>query len=158
MDAGEDWSGDQKESLRVLELAKSVAKSGGCELRIVYFLAHWRSNFSEGPATNAPTKHGHRLDEPVAKFDLGCVRCDARLEPEPAVEVLAGLCEGVDVLVMGTVWRSGPVGLLIADAAKEALVRVDCSILAVTPEGRMVPERFGGRPSSRRVALPSRAA
>lgn len=158
VDAGEDWSGDQKESLRVLELAEAVAESGASELRIVYFLAHWSSIFSGAAATSSPTRHDHRLDELLAKCDLSCVRCDVRLEPEPAVEVIAAVCKEVDVLVMGTVWRSGPVGLLIADAAKDALEGVDCSVLVATPEGLMVPERFGGRPSSRTVALPSRAA
>jgi hypothetical protein len=111
-----------------------------------------------GSATNVPTRHDHRLDELLAQCDLGCVRYDVRLEPEPAVEVIAALCEKAEVLVMGTVWRSGPAGLLIADTAEDALVRVNCSVLAVTPEGLMVPKWCRGRPSSRTVAVRPRAA
>ena len=45
------------------------------------------------------------------------------------MDVIAALCEEVDVLVIGTVWRSGPAGVLIGDTAEEALARIDCSVL-----------------------------
>ena len=142
LDAGEDWSGQQQESLRVLELAASVAESGGSELRIVYSLAHWTSNSLARWPKEALSSHRHRLDELVARCDLSRVRHDVRLEREATVEVVAALCEDVDVLVMGTVWRSGPAGVLIADVATEALARVDCSVLAVKPKGFITPIPF----------------
>ena len=142
LDAGEDWSGQQQESLRVLELAASVAESDGSELRIVYSLAHWTSNGVVRWPKDALISHRHRLDELLARCDLSRVRHDVRLEREATAEVVAALCEDVDVLVMGTVWRSGPAGVLIADVATEALARVDCSVLAVKPKGFITPIPF----------------
>jgi len=158
VDAGEDWSEQQQESLRVLRLAKSVAESDDSELRIAYCLGHWTSNYSVRWLTSALGSHHHRLDELLAKCDLSGVRHDVRLEREAAVDVIAALCAEVDVLVMGTIWRSGPAGVLIADTAEDALARVDCSVLAVKPEGFITPIRFSERPSSRSSVVTWRAS
>ena len=147
VDAGEDWSEQQQESVRVLELSASVAESDGSELQIVYCLGHWTSNNSAGWLENALGRHRHRLDELLAKCDLSRVRHDVRLERAAAVDVIAALRVDVDVLVMGTVWRSGPAGVLIGDTAQDALARVSCSVLAVKPEGFITPVRSNERPS-----------
>ena len=49
--------------------------------------------------------------------------------------------EGIDVVVMGSVGRSGIHGLLIGEKAEEILGRVDCSVLCVKPEGFVSPIR-----------------
>ena len=148
IDAGEDWSEKQQESLRVLELSASVAESDGSELRIVYCLGHWTSCNSARWLKNALGHHRYRLDELLARCDLSRVRHDVHMEGEPAVDIIAALCEEVDVLVMGTVWRSGPAGVLIGDAAEDSLARVDCSVLAVKPKGFITPVQFSERSSS----------
>ena len=53
--------------------------------------------------------------------------------------MITALSEEVDVVVMGTVWRDGPTGVLIADTAEKVLARVDCSVLAVKPRGFITP-------------------
>jgi len=158
VDAGEDWSEEQQESVRILELSASVAESDGSELRIVYCLGHWTSYNLPRFAKNALGRHRHRMDELLAKCDLSRVRHDVRLERAAAVDVIAALCEEIDVLVMGTIWRSGPAGVLIGDTAEDALARVDCSVLAVKPEGFRTPKRFSERPSSRSSVVTWRAA
>ncbi len=145
LDAHEDWSKQQQESLRVLELAASVARSDGGELRVAYCLSHWTPGYSPRRLQNTLGRHRQRLDGLLARCDLSHVRRDVRLEREAAVDVIATLCEEADVLVMGTVWRSGPAGVLITDTASDALARVDCSVLAVKPEGFITPVRFSGR-------------
>lgn len=146
VDAGEDWSEHQRESLRTIEIAASVAESDGSELRIVYCLGHWSSNSAARWPKNGLGRYRRRLDGLLAKCQGSRERCEAHLEENPAAEVLDALCDEVDVLVMGTVWRSGPAGVLIADAATDALARVDCSVVAVKPEGFIAPfDSAGGR-------------
>ena len=158
LDGGEDWSERQQESLRILEHSALVAESDGSELRIVYCLGHWTSYNSPRFVKNALGPHGRRMGELLAKCDLSRVRHDVRLERAAAVDVIAALGDEIDGLVMGTVWRSGPAGVLIGDTAEDALARVDCSVLAVKPQGFRTPRRFSERPSSRSSVVKWRAA
>jgi nucleotide-binding universal stress UspA family protein len=48
----------------------------------------------------------------------------------------------VDLIVMGTVGRGGIAGLLIGNTAEEILQQVDCSVLAVKPDGFVSPVRL----------------
>jgi nucleotide-binding universal stress UspA family protein len=47
-----------------------------------------------------------------------------------------------DLLVMGTVGRSGVAGLLMGNTAEHVLRRVECSVLAIKPEGFASPIHF----------------
>lgn len=53
--------------------------------------------------------------------------------PELVVE------QGIDLLVMGTVCRTGISGFLIGNTAEEVLNQIDCSVLTVKPEGFITP-------------------
>jgi nucleotide-binding universal stress UspA family protein len=57
-----------------------------------------------------------------------------RGEPENVIPEFAA-AEGVDLVVMGTVARSGIAGLLIGNTAERVLRRLPCSVLAVKPDG-----------------------
>ena len=144
-------------SRRVLELSASVAESDGSEVRIVHCLDPWASNGSGRWLKNVPRSHRHELvalakndaerwlDELLAKCDLSRVPHDVRLETGPVVDVIAALCEEVDVVVMGTLSRSGPAGVLIGNTAEKVLARIDCSVLAVKPEAFTTPVRISER-------------
>jgi len=45
----------------------------------------------------------------------------------------------VDLIVMGTVCRTGIAGFFIGNTAENVLQRVDCSMLTVKPEGFISP-------------------
>ncbi len=47
--------------------------------------------------------------------------------------------EGIDLLVMGTVCRTGVAGFFIGNTAETVLAQVDCSVLSVKPEGFLSP-------------------
>ncbi|MEN8167902.1 MAG: universal stress protein [Pseudomonadota bacterium] len=47
--------------------------------------------------------------------------------------------EGIDLLVMGTVCRTGVAGFFIGNTAEEVLSQVNCSVLTVKPEGFVTP-------------------
>ena len=46
---------------------------------------------------------------------------------------------GMDIIVMGTVGRTGLPGLFIGNTAENVIDQVDCSLLAVRPEGFASP-------------------
>jgi nucleotide-binding universal stress UspA family protein len=47
--------------------------------------------------------------------------------------------QGIDLLVMGSLGRTGIAGLFIGNTAEEVLNQVDCSVLTVKPEGFASP-------------------
>jgi nucleotide-binding universal stress UspA family protein len=51
---------------------------------------------------------------------------------------------GVDLVVMGTVARTGVPGLFIGNTAEAMLEQIDCSVLAVKPEGFKTPVSLEG--------------
>jgi nucleotide-binding universal stress UspA family protein len=44
-----------------------------------------------------------------------------------------------DLIVMGTLSRSGVAGFLIGNTAEKILHKVDCSVLTIKPEGFVTP-------------------
>ncbi len=70
-------------------------------------------------------------------------------DPVPRVHLVKGQAaseipelirnEGIDLLVMGTVCRTGVAGLFIGNTAESVLANVDCSVLSVKPEGFVTP-------------------
>jgi universal stress protein E len=47
--------------------------------------------------------------------------------------------KGIDLVVMGTVGRSGIPGLLVGNTAERVFGQIECSMLAVKPEGFVSP-------------------
>lgn len=81
------------------------------------------------------------LDHLLEKFpDQPGRRFIHLLKGDPA-DVIADLAKTgrVDLIVMGTVARTGIPGLLIGNTAETILQRVDCSVLAVKPDGFVSP-------------------
>ena len=65
-------------------------------------------------------------------------------EGDPKIEVPQVAVElDVDVIVMGTVGRVGIPGFFIGNTAEEILKRVECSVLAVKPDGFVSPVLAG---------------
>ena len=58
--------------------------------------------------------------------------------PGPAISELAKK-EQIDLVVMGTIARSGLAGALLGNTAEKVLDRLECSVLAVKPDGFVSP-------------------
>ena len=52
----------------------------------------------------------------------------------------------IELIVMGTVSRTGIAGLLIGNTAEKVLRQVDCSVLTVKPEGFITPVKLDAQP------------
>ena len=56
--------------------------------------------------------------------------------------------EEIDLVVMGTVARTGITGLLMGNTAERVLGALSCSVLTVKPDGFSSPITLEGRPGS----------
>lgn len=80
------------------------------------------------------------LTEKVAAFNLSQPTTVEVLEGTPSVVLLdATKRHEIDLLVMGTVARSGIPGLLFGNTAENVMPQVDCAVLAIKPKGFVTP-------------------
>ncbi|MEL6208021.1 MAG: universal stress protein [Pseudomonadota bacterium] len=74
------------------------------------------------------------LAVPPAYLRTHSLRGEARdIIPEKVAEL------GVDILVMGSIARTGIPGFIIGNTAEDVLNRVECSVMIVKPPGYVSP-------------------
>lgn len=141
-------------SLKVVELAASMARAGGGKLHIMH--AWWMSSeamlrsrrFSLPPAEVDGLVREVRgaaeksLKALIRSADLGQNPYEVHIVKGQPYEVISDFASQADLAVMGTLSRAGVDGLLIGNTAERILRRVECSVLAVKPEGFRTPLRF----------------
>lgn len=147
-------------STRILDLAIELAEAESADLRV----AHVWDATAQGILQHCGYTE-EQIDTYVSNVRSGVAQIlDRLLEPyqgriDPAaVELLRGMPnevipefveeEKIDVIVMGTMARSGVAGMLIGNTAESLLGRADCSILAVKPEGFVSPIQVDSPPES----------
>lgn len=138
---------------KILTLAISVAQSEQSELHILHA---WRLygesalrsgrfhlSIEEVDQMTRKTRVLHKgwLDELLAQHPLDSVRHQIHLvhgDPKEAIADRAKLLQA-ELVVMGTVGRTGIPGLLIGNTAEETLRQLECSVLAVKPDSFVTP-------------------
>jgi nucleotide-binding universal stress UspA family protein len=142
-------------NIKIMDLATSLARRQQSELVVVHtwtfpvegaLRSAQSVRSSEVERWVRDTRDKHRrwlagLLQPHALEDLKhqvyMLKGEAgRLIPELAVE------KEVELIVMGTVSRTGVAGLFIGNTAEKILRRVDCSVLAVKPDEFITPVRL----------------
>ena len=137
-------------NIQVLELATALARQEDCKLFIVRVYESIGQQF-EAPNVNAEERVHYKEHiqmvrtrndaEFIGKFASAADQFDVRYlfgNPDVMISEVAR-DEAVDLIVMGTVMRSGTPGLLIGRTAENVLRQVDCSILGVKPKGFISP-------------------
>ena len=135
---------------QILQLATSMARNEAADLHIIHV---WHL-FGEGYVSNRMSEQNlqeaktHDKEQRKRRFDnlLDCVdftdlKPHLHLiegDPEDCIPELVA-AQGIDLLVMGTVCRTGIAGFLIGNTAEEVLNQVDCSVLTLKPEGFVTP-------------------
>lgn len=116
--------------LDVVHVRERSALSGGASARV---WEQWRRL-----ASSQLTK---RLKALVAGYATDGVEIETRLvEGAPAAAIVRFANDnGVDLVVMGTLCRTGIAGLFIGNTAEDILKEIRCSVLAVKPEGFVSP-------------------
>ncbi|MCZ7597386.1 MAG: universal stress protein [Gammaproteobacteria bacterium] len=140
-------------SLRLLTLARALADTASGSLDV---LSCWYYEFEKRPASNSwiPVPrdeltrivdefrlyHRDALDKLVADAGIGGALNVAHLHGKAEDEIPAFIDDNVvDILVMGTVARTGIPGFIIGNTAENLLRRIGCSLLALKPNGFVSP-------------------
>jgi nucleotide-binding universal stress UspA family protein len=145
----------------ILDLAAALAVSEFAELHLVHAWQAMGEPLLRGGliATPSQTKidayieaerrrHGQALEQALVDLEtrigretmnwLKPVRHLPKGSPQSELPALAARIDA-DILVMGTVGRTGISGLLMGNTAETVLQRLDCSVLAVKPNGFVTP-------------------
>ena len=88
-----------------------------------------------------------QLNELLGHYSLPDLSMRVHLIKGQAGKIIPELIrqEGIDLLVMGTVCRTGVAGFFIGNTAETVLEHVDCSVLSVKPEGFVTPVTLDDR-------------
>ena len=138
---------------RILSLASSLAALEKSELHIVHAWNLGSESFLRSAHSRVPkslvdrevrdTKKTHKklLDDLLGKFDFSEIKTKVHFlkgQPEKLIPALADK-KRVELIVMGTVARTGVSGLLIGNTAEKILTKVNCSVLALKPPSFVTP-------------------
>ncbi|MBT8396635.1 MAG: universal stress protein [Gemmatimonadetes bacterium] len=134
----------------ILELGLSVAEMENADLHVLHAWAPWgesllrsrmRSEEFGGYVKQMRSRAARGLTDFLRPFDDAISPMNRHLlEGDPEVVVPDFVrTHDVDVIVMGTVGRTGVPGFLIGNTAEKILASVDCSVLAVKPSGFRTP-------------------
>lgn len=139
-------------NIKIMDLATSLARVDGAHLDIVHAweaVGHDRdtlmSEIPDDTRTALLQKHEgmHRqaLDALLRDYPLSEISHEILLPRGLPQQQIVKLVEArsVDLIVMGSVSRSGIPGLLMGNAAETIVGAVKCGVLAVKPEGFVTP-------------------
>lgn len=145
-------TGDARDTLNglILELASSLSVSEEADLHIVHawhlfgeYLLRGYGGLSAKNVDQEVRKEGYRRRQSVEGLLAKHISAPYRLHlPKgPAAQTIPRLVSklGIDLLIMGTVCRTGIPGFIIGNTAESVLDVVDCSVLTVKPEGFVSP-------------------
>lgn len=138
----------------IVELAASMVRLHGGELHLVHawelygeatmrhsaFL-HTSAEELDAFLRGERAVHREAVDNLLAETGLDGEPWQIHLEKGPAAEIVPDIVKRrrINLLVMGTVARTGITGLLIGNTAESVLDHVRCSVIAVKPPGFVSP-------------------
>ena len=145
---------------QILEMSGSLALTEFSELHIVHvWLAigenRLRSGYARHPKADVDVyveeirlKHQRQLDRLVSEFIINTGK-DAVNYIKPKVHLIKGIAKEVipqlvkenqiDLVTMGTVGRTGIPGFIMGNTAETILSQINCSVLAIKPQGFVTP-------------------
>lgn len=154
VDTGEEFQFSGRGSLNavILQHAAALARMDASELHVVQAWSLYQEGYMQargGMDDSALRKlrretrvhYEQQLRAFIAGQDLGGLRTHEHVLHGDAPRMITNLVrrERFDLLVMGTLSRSGLAGLLIGNTAEKVLNTVGCSVLTVKPAGFVSP-------------------
>ena len=148
---------------RILEMSAALALSDFSELHIIHVwnaygessmrsgLAYQPEAYVTGYVERMRAKHEAYLNSLVVDIvEQGGKETVSYLKPKihlvkgSAKDMIPKIVteEKIDLIVMGTIGRTGIPGFIMGNTAETVLNRIDCSVLAVKPEGFVTPIRL----------------
>lgn len=145
---------------QILELASSMALSGFAELHIVHAWEATGESMLRGTLLNVPEEKViafiederqkreaglnrlmHEITKKLGQETFSYLKPRTHLikgHPRKEIPVLARQIKA-DLIVMGTVARTGVPGFIIGNTAEAILSQIECSVLALKPPGFVTP-------------------
>ncbi len=137
----------------IMELASSLARMDDSELHVVQVWSVYgegymqvRGNMSDESLQELRRKNKHeyatRLDRLLSSVDMKGIISHRHMPRDmdiPKAIIKLEKKKAIDLLVMGTVCRTGLSGFIIGNTAEKVLSEVNCSVLTVKPEGFVTP-------------------
>ncbi len=156
VDITSDFPSDKKQeslNLLIMQLSSSLAQMDHSEFHVVQVWSVFaegymqvRGNMSDKSLHNQRKRNKQefvsRLDRLQASVDMKGIisrRHMPRSENVPSAIIKLARSKAIDLLVIGTVCRTGLPGFIIGNTAEKVLSEVDCSVLTVKPEGFVSP-------------------
>ncbi|MGF1643616.1 MAG: universal stress protein [Thiotrichales bacterium] len=154
VDVTEGLDGDLRQSLndRILGLASDFARMDGSELHVVQAWSVYGEGYMEVRGNidahalerlRQQTRQLYldRLTELLQPYDPQGETINRHLSRGEPAEIIIQLAHRlrVDLLIMGTVCRTGVAGFLIGNTAEKVLSEIKCSVLTLKPEGFQSP-------------------
>ena len=143
-------------NFQIMELATSLAHMEKSEMHIVHCwkpffdrpIRGGRSLLKEGDAkklvNEARNTNKRWVSELVGKFDLKDLTHKVHILEGDAEELIPRMASKrqVELVVMGTVCRTGLPGFFIGNTAEKILHKLECSVLAIKPAGFQTPVKL----------------
>ena len=155
VDTTSDFPDSERASLNplIMQLASSLARMDGSELHLVQVWFLFAEDYLEARAQlgksgiqnlrkDSKRQYTRKLSSLLAGVDLnGLVVHKYLPRSDDASRIIVKLAKNkkIDLLVMGTVCRTGLAGFFIGNTAEKVLSEVNCSVLTVKPEGFVTP-------------------
>ncbi len=154
---------NERMNLQMLRMAGYLALAEFSELHVVHawklqhesILRSYRSKYSPADVdamVKAEKKVRKQWLEEIIEKSLLSIDFDVLSYLKPQIHLVDGNADkvvpeqvkkiGAELLVMGTVARSGIAGYLIGNTAEIILNQIDCSVLAIKPEGFISPVKI----------------
>ena len=154
---------DDELNQRILEMSTALVLADFSELHIIhvwdaYGESSMRSGFAYQPEAYVDAyverirvRHQQLLDKLVADFVAEEGR-EVTEHLKPEVHMVKGIAKDmipdtvkeqeIDLIIMGTVGRTGIPGFIMGNTAETVINRIDCSVLAIKPNGFVTPVRL----------------
>jgi nucleotide-binding universal stress UspA family protein len=143
-------------NIQILDLATTLAHRERCELLILHtwsfpLESHVRSGRVSVPQSKVDewgrgVRDAHRrsLGELLRQYDFENLKHQVYMLKGEAGHLIPALAaeKEVELIVMGTLSRTGISGLLIGNTAEKVLRQVDCSVLTVKQDGFITPVKL----------------
>ncbi|MBI2477403.1 MAG: universal stress protein [Planctomycetia bacterium] len=134
----------------ILQLAKSMCGEAKCVIDVVHawdiygasiLKEHMRKEEFEELQRRTEAETERLVDDLVKPFGMGVGQENVHVLHGDPASVIPQFIEHTkaDLLVLGTIARTGISGLLMGNIAEQILNRVECSVLAVKPPGFVSP-------------------
>lgn len=148
--------GNELHNIQILELASQIAHTSSAHLQIIQAWSVFGEGYMESRGglddsaiqkVRTDTKAYYKKSIDGLMLDIEAnerlIRTHLPRSDEPAQSIIDLVkTEQIDLLVMGTVCRTGIEGFFIGNTAEKVLNEVDCSVLTIKPEGFISPVKL----------------